>query len=564
MSDTDLELLARFTRKNADEAFTEIVRRYINLVYSAALRQVCSHQLAEEVTQSAFIKLARNAHNLSPDILLPAWLYTITHHAAIDMVRREARRQLREQFAIESNFMNAVTPDWLQVEPLLDEAMHALDETDRTAVLLRYFENKSLREVGQSLGTSEDAAQKRVSRAVERLREFFSKRGIPIGASSLVAVLSANAVQAAPTGLTVTISTAAALAATAIQTSTAIVTTKAIAMTTIQKTLITTTIAAAVGTGIYEAQRAAYFQEQAQTHQHAQDSLTKENQQLRQERDDAATKLATAKWQAGQPSGDMAELMRLRAEVTRLRENSRELAQLKAAASSSGNDAAIEATLKSWAARAAQLKQRLEQMPEKKIPEVQLLAEKDWFDAIKNVKQLETDDDFRQAFSSLRNSAKSEFGDQIRKALKSYASSNNGSLPQDLSQLKDHFETPVSDAILQRYSLLQTGKLADVPRDEFLVAETASPVDDEYDSSFQFRMSGTRSTGVSKSGTAIEQAIVQFAEGNNGVLATEPSQLVPYFTEPVDPAKVRKFMGNIPPSLTTLEQLKAAGFNVRK
>ena len=108
--------------------------------------------------------------------------------------------------------MNATAADWTHIEPLLDEAMHALDDTDRAAVLLRYFENKSLREVGQTLGTSDDAAQKRVSRAVERLREFFAKRGVTVGASGLVVVISANAVQAAPVGLAVTISAAAALA----------------------------------------------------------------------------------------------------------------------------------------------------------------------------------------------------------------------------------------------------------------------------------------------------------------------------------------------------------------
>ena len=72
--------------------------------------------------------------------------------------RREARRQLREQIATEMNAINATTADWTHIEPLLDEAMHALDDTDRAAVLLRYFENKSLREVGATLGTSENAA----------------------------------------------------------------------------------------------------------------------------------------------------------------------------------------------------------------------------------------------------------------------------------------------------------------------------------------------------------------------------------------------------------------------
>src|SRR5882672_3701633 len=218
MSDTDLELLARYTRHHAEDAFTEIVRRHLDLVHSAAFRQVRSPQLAEEVAQATFINLARHAHRLAPDTLLTAWLYQVTRREAIDVVRREARRQLREQIASEMNTMNTSAPDWTHVEPLLDEAMHALDDTDRTAVLLRYFENKSLREVGATLGTSDDAAQKRVSRAVERLREFFSKRGVAIGASGLVVVISANAVQAAPVGLAVMISTAAALAGTAIAT----------------------------------------------------------------------------------------------------------------------------------------------------------------------------------------------------------------------------------------------------------------------------------------------------------------------------------------------------------
>src|SRR3954463_13929699 len=189
MSDTDMELIERYTRHHAEDAFAEIVRRHLGRVHSAALRQVRSPQLAEEVAQSAFINLARHAHRLGPDTILTAWLYQVTRREAIDVVRREARRQLREQVATEINAMNAVAADWTDVEPLLDEAMHALDEADRAAVLLRYFENKSLREVGATLGSSDNAAQKRVSRAVERLREFFGKRGVTVGASALVLVL---------------------------------------------------------------------------------------------------------------------------------------------------------------------------------------------------------------------------------------------------------------------------------------------------------------------------------------------------------------------------------------
>jgi RNA polymerase sigma factor (sigma-70 family) len=198
---SDLDLLEKFARQNSQDAFGEIVRRHLNLVYSAALRQVRSPQLAEDVSQSVFADLARNAGKLKPDTILTAWLYSVTRRTAIGAIRKESRRQLREQIAVEMNNMNATADEWVQIEPLLDDAMAALEETDRSAILLRYFENKSLREVGEALGASEDAAQKRVSRAVERLREFFTKRNVTVGAGGLVVLISANAVQAAPAGL---------------------------------------------------------------------------------------------------------------------------------------------------------------------------------------------------------------------------------------------------------------------------------------------------------------------------------------------------------------------------
>jgi RNA polymerase sigma factor (sigma-70 family) len=328
MSNTDLELLARYTRQNAEDAFAELVRRHLDLVYSAALRQVRSPQLAEDVAQSTFINLAHNAHRLSPDTTLTSWLYKVTRHAAIDVVRREARRQAREQIACDLDAMNASADNWTLIEPMLDEAMHALDDTDRSAVLLRYFENKSLREVGQTLGTSEDGAQKRVSRAVDRLREFFAKRGVAVGAGGLVAVISAHAVQAAPIGLAVTISTAAPLIGTAaVTTATA---TKAIAMTLFQKALITTTLALGIATPWL-------------IHIHSQKELREQNaalrQQLQQQLDTAAqletdkARLSKLIGQATNKSlsdGQFRELLRLRGEVSQLRNQKGELEKLQA------------------------------------------------------------------------------------------------------------------------------------------------------------------------------------------------------------------------------------------
>ena len=327
MSDTDLDLLARYVRQNSEDAFAELVRRHLDLVYSSALRQVRSPQLAQDVAQSTFINLARNGHRLAADTILTAWLYKVSRHAAIDVIRREARRQAREQIACDLNAMNATAENWTSIEPMLDEAMHALDETDRAAVLLRYFENKSLREVGQTLGTSEDAAQKRVSRAVDRLREFFSRRGIAVGASGLAAVISANAVQAAPAGLAATISTAIPLmGATAFN---AVTATKAITMTALQKTLITTTLALAIATPLV-------------IRIHSQQELRDQNAALRQQlqqQQDAAAQLQTDNERLSKLIGhatnksladeQFGELLRLRGEVSQLRNQKGELEKMR-------------------------------------------------------------------------------------------------------------------------------------------------------------------------------------------------------------------------------------------
>jgi RNA polymerase sigma factor (sigma-70 family) len=338
MTDTDLDLLARYTRQHAEDAFAEIVRRHLDLVFSAALRQVRSPQLAEEVAQSVFTDLARQAHRLAPGTVLTAWLYQVARRTAIDVVRREARRQIREQTACELTAMNAPAllgqspmepeADWTHIEPLLDEAMGALGEPDRAAVLLRYFENKSLREVGQTLGTNEDAARKRVDRAVERLRQFLAKRGVAAGASGLVVIISANAVQATPAALAASIS-AAALVGTAGSVSIALTATKIIAMTTLQKTLVTAVLAALAGAVFYEARQAAQLRAENQSLQQ-QAPLTNELVRLRAENQkltDAATRKEDQK---ALTQAQLNELLKLRGQAGQARSAVQELARAKA------------------------------------------------------------------------------------------------------------------------------------------------------------------------------------------------------------------------------------------
>ena len=216
MNDIDQQLLQRYTRDRAEDAFGELVHRHLNLVYSAALRQVQSPQLAKDVSQSVFNDLARSAGQLKKNTVLSAWLYEVTRRTAIDFIRQETRRKMREQAYTEMNVIDATTDEnWRDVLPHLDAAMEELESADRAAVLLRFFENKSLREVGEELGVSDEAARKRIGRAVERLRKFLSERGVAVGSGGLIVLVTANALHAAPAGLAASISsTAFATAAT--------------------------------------------------------------------------------------------------------------------------------------------------------------------------------------------------------------------------------------------------------------------------------------------------------------------------------------------------------------
>ena len=180
MSTAESELLRDYVVGGSQAAFAALVTRHVDLIYSAALRQVRSPQLAEEITQNAFIALARTAHRFKPGTPLVPWLYLVTRRAAIDTLRSEARRQTREQIAMEMNTMNSSASDWSRIEPMLDDAMDTLGDKDRSAILWRFFEDKSLREIGAALGTSEDAEKNRVSRALDHLRGFLSRSCVNI------------------------------------------------------------------------------------------------------------------------------------------------------------------------------------------------------------------------------------------------------------------------------------------------------------------------------------------------------------------------------------------------
>ena len=217
---TDAVLLERYARHRADEAFTELVRRHVDLAYSAALRQVRDAHLAEDVTQAVSIVLSRKAASLGPHVVLPAWLLHVTRCAASDALRRQARCERKEREAspvLEPATSGTPEPEWQLMAPFLDEGLAALNEMDRSAVVLRYFSNLPQHEVGTRLGISEDAAEKRVERALEKLRQFFAHRGVVLVVPLMASLLSHHAVQAAPAHLVAALPSVVTAAAGGIQ-----------------------------------------------------------------------------------------------------------------------------------------------------------------------------------------------------------------------------------------------------------------------------------------------------------------------------------------------------------
>ncbi len=209
-STDDSTLLRQYAESNSDDAFATLVTRHINLVYSVALRHVSNPHHAEEITQAVFIILAKKAAGLRHDNALSSWLFQATHFTANNFVRSEMRRHHREQEAHMQSILNEPEPEiWTKISPLLDTAVAGLNEKDRRCIVLRFYEGRNLREVGAALGASEDAAKKRVARALEKLRKFFVKRGVVSTTAIIAGVVSANSVQAAPSALAKSISAVA-------------------------------------------------------------------------------------------------------------------------------------------------------------------------------------------------------------------------------------------------------------------------------------------------------------------------------------------------------------------
>jgi len=478
----DNALLREFAERGSEPAFAELVTRHVNKVYSVALRHTRNPHQAEEITQAVFVILARKAGTLGKKVILSGWLYQTARLTAVTLIRSEIRRTRREQEVLMQNLSDETEADpWPHIAPLLDDAMAGLSETDRHAVVLRYFDGKSLKEVGAALGGSEDAAKMRVNRAVEKLRTFFAKRGVALSVTGLTTAIAANSVQAAPVGLAATISAAATLAGTAVSTSTIIAATKTIAMTILQKTLITATVAVLAGAGIYEARQTAQLHEQNQTLKQQQAPLAEQIQQLQREHDDATNRLADllAENSRLKKNPHELELLKLRGEVTQLKNEA-------------NDETAMSAKL--LGDKVKKLKIRLAENPGASIPEMQFLSEQDWFNTAS--KKLESDADYRRALANLRSIAENKFAKKYQAALRQYLDSNNNQFPTNLSLMNPYFDPAIDENILQRWKFIPANGEADqgFSGGDWVLTQT-KPVDETFDDRFTIGLKGIGTTG---------------------------------------------------------------------
>lgn len=529
MHGDDHELLQAYVSRGAHEAFAALVQRYVGLVYSAARRQVRSHNGAEEVTQLVFIALARKGQRIAPDTPLAAWLYLVTRRTALDLLRREARRRAHEQAAAEEfAAMKSSAPDWPLLEPWLDEAMATLPPTDASALLLRFFENKNLREVGAALGISEDAAQKRVSRALDQLRAVFNRKGVAVSAATLATQLSAHAIEAVPAGLGAAVSTAtvAALAAPAGGLAT-FATLKTVIMTTAQKYALAGACALAAGLALYEG-----------------------NVLVRQR-----TETTTLREQAAAREAEIARLRAAREAATaRLAGVERDIDARLAAAREpgAGADAKLVAEMETRLLQFEKIDRFLAAHPELATPELRFAPHGEWTRLVQ-AKVIETEADLRQVTSRLRHVGQSFVVSRLADALGLYTKAHEGRLPDTPAELAPfllHDLGPIGPEILARYEMLRTGKVSAVPapsdgrlataRSQYLIGPKAV-ADLEYDEIWWVGRMGFGP--VRGSDYLFGNAQEKFARANAGRQATRPEELAPYFNGVLSVAEVEKYWG---------------------
>lgn len=410
---SDNELLRHFNATGNASSFKEIVARHAHLIYSVAYRITRSTHTAEDVTQGVFLDLLRRARSLGPDVCIVAWLHVVARRASIDVVRRAVSRAAREKASSELFDGVGDTMPWSAIEPVIDEAVESLPQRDRVAILMRFFEDKSFREIGRELGVSEDAAQKRVARALVQLRDFLARRGLPTTAAALAADLEGHAILTIPAVVLVRIGeavcTGGAIGSVAAGLSVPVI--------GAQKAVAGIAFVAVLGAGAYLAGLVGTDSERS-----------------------AAGALSDNRRKFSEISGAAPKTSSLSAAVS----------------AEKGNPAETARPLQ----RAALLRQLSLELPLQYLPEMRLLEEVDW-QKVADSHSLDTASDIRLALADLRALSRTKMASVLQSALLGFTQGSGGLLPTELGQLKPYLGGIADAEMLARYELLRKGGQAD-------------------------------------------------------------------------------------------------------
>ena len=502
----DAKLLERYRSEGSEEAFAALVRRYLDLVYSVAYRQLGEYShLASDVCQEVFLALARKGKTLGPDVVLVGWLYRSAVFAAKTACRRERRRQAREALAMTENDepRGGDEIDWSGIRHALDEAIGALGETDRDVVCLRYFENRSFAEIGERVGMSENAARMRLNRALDKLNKLLRRRGIRCTAAVLGGAIGQQATLAAPGGLSVSIASAALSgAATGLGGST--FGTALGLMNTMKVATGVASVASVIAVGVAVLQSTRLDSAQAAL----------------------SDKVASKQRVQTDLSALRAELAELDASIAEARGRMVEPASVHGFTTED-----FEIELEQWSLRVVGMARYLDLHPQLRIPELDALTDKDWLDVAKRF-ELDNEADYRKALSEVRSQAKWKFIGKIRDALMAYLEESGGEWPSDPRQLAAYADSVVTDQILERYRVAQPGEWGGRPWKERAAVESAiierGQVDPVWDTEFLATESFS-GYGHARSG-AVEQKVasaIERFEAENQRTPADSSEVIP-------------------------------------
>lgn len=478
---TDSQLLRQFQQDRSESAFAELVAKHIDLVFNAGLRVVGGDRsLAQDVAQVVFTDLARKAAGLPEDIVLAGWLYRHTCYTAAKAVRSERRRKAREQLAVAMTAADEPSePDLQPLAGHLDAGLQRLRPSDREVLVLRFLKREDLASVGATLGISEDAAQKRVVRAVEKLRTVLRRLGVTTTAAGLTAALTATAATAAPSGLAVSVS-AASLAAVAQTGSLAALFQLGIAM---KFKLVVTgvlTVASVVAPVLVLREAQTRLQQQEARIR----SGSEEIAALQSEISRLSNRTGTAESTTLLPKDLFRELLMLRGEIGRLRREA-ETDPGTGGQPASGTDLLTQLE-QEWTGRAHQLKQWLDQNPAGKIPELALVDESEWVNAVYPM-TLDSEEEYRRAMSNVRANAEIRVLGRLSEAWRAFTRAKRGEQPSTLKDLLPYLSTPIDETMLERYTFVRSRELiSELQTGEEWVITQKQSVDPAWDTRFAY------------------------------------------------------------------------------